>query len=83
MQEHEDVRTTDLNDFASQVSERALAEQLSQRELPPEAIPSEVKLTEEDCECTDCGDVMPERRRRNGYRICVSCSELIEKRGRI
>lgn len=31
-------------------------------------------------ECDDCGDVMPTARREYGFKVCVPCKELTERK---
>lgn len=72
------MNAPDPMDFASMLTDERNESAVRNRVRPPDRVPENVVLTEEDLECQKCFELMPEIRRRNGYRICVPCQERID-----
>lgn len=62
----------DEADIAQTAVDLELAHALASRELPPAGNGS--------TECDDCGNPIPSGRTALGYRICVECAGVTERR---
>jgi len=52
----------------------------------PDARPEDWRvMSAEACEASDCGEPIPERRRRAvpGVRLCIECQERFERLGKV
>lgn len=66
-------------DRAAELMQESTAYYIANRAKPPEPLSADEEVGEEDLECPECGDQIPEKRRRAGYTLCVGCAEYFER----